>query len=77
MFKPADKKPKKNPWSDEEAESDEVMEIEEPAAPRERVERVTKGNSYITGLSKNLYYTELLTSRLFWGSRIPAASFTR
>lgn len=44
MFKPADKKPKKNPWSDEEAESDEVMEIEEPAAPRERVERVTKAS---------------------------------
>uniref|UniRef100_A0A3B3ZKF9 DNA topoisomerase 2 n=1 Tax=Periophthalmus magnuspinnatus TaxID=409849 RepID=A0A3B3ZKF9_9GOBI len=39
-FKPAEKKVKKNKWSEDEGESnDDTMEIEEPSAPRERVER--------------------------------------
>uniref|UniRef100_A0A4W6DEL5 DNA topoisomerase 2 n=1 Tax=Lates calcarifer TaxID=8187 RepID=A0A4W6DEL5_LATCA len=42
-FKPVTKNPKKNPWSDEEAVSGSEMETEEVVAPRERVERKTKG----------------------------------
>lgn len=42
QFKPAaDKKPKKNPLSDED-ESEKSMETEEPVIPREKVERKTK-----------------------------------
>ncbi|KAJ0015827.1 hypothetical protein NQD34_014117 [Periophthalmus magnuspinnatus] len=42
-FKPAEKKVKKNKWSEDEGESnDDTMEIEEPSAPRERVERKAK-----------------------------------
>ncbi|KAK7919775.1 hypothetical protein WMY93_011059 [Mugilogobius chulae] len=41
-FKPAEKK-QKNKWSDDEGDSnDEILQTEEPAAPRERVERKTK-----------------------------------
>uniref|UniRef100_A0A7N6B8B9 DNA topoisomerase 2 n=1 Tax=Anabas testudineus TaxID=64144 RepID=A0A7N6B8B9_ANATE len=44
QFKPAAKKLKKNPWSDEESDdqSGSEMETEEVVAPRERVERKTK-----------------------------------
>uniref|UniRef100_A0A3Q2U469 DNA topoisomerase 2 n=1 Tax=Fundulus heteroclitus TaxID=8078 RepID=A0A3Q2U469_FUNHE len=44
QFKPVAKKPKKNPWSDEESEglSGSEMEEEEVAAPRERIVRKTK-----------------------------------
>lgn len=44
QFKPAEKKPTKNKWSDDESDEsdDDVMEIDEPAVPRERVERKTK-----------------------------------
>lgn len=44
QFKPVAKKPKKNPWSDEESEglSGSEMEAEEVSAPRERIERKTK-----------------------------------
>ncbi|XP_013863574.1 DNA topoisomerase 2-alpha [Austrofundulus limnaeus] len=44
QFKPVSKKPKKNPWSDEESEglSDSEMEAEEVVHPRERIERKTK-----------------------------------
>ncbi|XP_056222802.1 DNA topoisomerase 2-alpha isoform X2 [Seriola aureovittata] len=44
QFKPATKKPKKSPWSDDEPDnlSDSEMEAEEAFAPRERVERKTK-----------------------------------
>uniref|UniRef100_A0A8C2X9D6 DNA topoisomerase 2 n=1 Tax=Cyclopterus lumpus TaxID=8103 RepID=A0A8C2X9D6_CYCLU len=45
QFKPVDKKPKKNPWSDEESDanlSDSEMEAEEVVAPRERAQRKTK-----------------------------------
>lgn len=48
QFKPVSKKPKKNPWSDEESDNqsgDSDMEVEEVVAPRERVERKTKGES--------------------------------
>uniref|UniRef100_A0A8C2X5M3 DNA topoisomerase 2 n=1 Tax=Cyclopterus lumpus TaxID=8103 RepID=A0A8C2X5M3_CYCLU len=48
QFKPVDKKPKKNPWSDEESDanlSDSEMEAEEVVAPRERAQRKTKGES--------------------------------
>uniref|UniRef100_A0A7N6BKV9 DNA topoisomerase 2 n=1 Tax=Anabas testudineus TaxID=64144 RepID=A0A7N6BKV9_ANATE len=47
QFKPAAKKLKKNPWSDEESDdqSGSEMETEEVVAPRERVERKTKGES--------------------------------
>lgn len=41
QFKPAEKKLTKNKWSDDESDGD-VMEVDEPAAPRERVERKTK-----------------------------------
>lgn len=42
QFKPAEKKPAKNKWSEDESD-DDVMEVEEePAAPRERAERKTK-----------------------------------
>lgn len=46
QFKPVSKKPKKNPWSDDESDGssgDSDMEAEEAVAPRERVERKTKG----------------------------------
>lgn len=45
QFKPITKEPKKNPWSDEESEglSGSEMEAEEMVAPRERIERKTKG----------------------------------
>lgn len=44
QFKPVDKKPKKNPWSeDEAAPSDNEVEAVEVVAPKERVERKTKG----------------------------------
>lgn len=47
QFKPVTKKPKKNPWSDEEEEDEGLsgseMEVEEVVAPRERIERKTKG----------------------------------
>ncbi|XP_068610428.1 DNA topoisomerase 2-alpha [Brachionichthys hirsutus] len=45
QFKAVAKKPKKNPWSDEESDAqstDGEMEAEEVVAPRERVERKTK-----------------------------------
>ncbi|XP_008436083.1 DNA topoisomerase 2-alpha isoform X2 [Poecilia reticulata] len=44
QFKPVAKKPKKNPWSDDESEgsSGSDMEAEEAAAPRERMQRKTK-----------------------------------
>ncbi|KAM8728948.1 DNA topoisomerase 2-alpha isoform 1-T1 [Acanthopagrus schlegelii] len=45
QFKPVSKKPKKNPWSDEESDNqsgDSDMEVEEVVVPRERVERKTK-----------------------------------
>lgn len=47
QFKPVSKKPKKNPWSDEESEgfSDSEMETEEVVRPREQMERKTKGES--------------------------------
>lgn len=46
QFKPVTKKPKKNAWSDEDVGlSDSEVEAEEAAAPRERVERKTKGES--------------------------------
>lgn len=45
QFKPVDKKPKKNPWSDDESDSEDDMEMEEALPPRERVERRTKGKS--------------------------------
>uniref|UniRef100_A0A8C2X8X0 DNA topoisomerase 2 n=1 Tax=Cyclopterus lumpus TaxID=8103 RepID=A0A8C2X8X0_CYCLU len=48
QFKPVDKKPKKNPWSDEESDanlSDSEMEAEEVVAPRERAQRKTKAQS--------------------------------
>ena len=48
QFKPVSKKPKKNPWSDEESDNqsgDSDMEVEEVVVPRERVERKTKGES--------------------------------
>lgn len=45
QFQP--KKPKKNPWSDEDSATqssdDDDMEAQEVVAPRERVERKTKG----------------------------------
>ncbi|XP_026171924.1 DNA topoisomerase 2-alpha isoform X2 [Mastacembelus armatus] len=45
QFKPAAKKAKTNPWSDEESDnlSDSEMDKEDVVAPRERVERKTKG----------------------------------
>ncbi|XP_040923149.1 DNA topoisomerase 2-alpha isoform X3 [Toxotes jaculatrix] len=45
QFKPVAKKPKKNPWSDDESDilSGSEMETEEVADPREQVERKTKG----------------------------------
>nr|XP_046233630.1 DNA topoisomerase 2-alpha isoform X1 [Scatophagus argus] len=46
QFKPLAKKPKKNPWTDDESEgqsADSEIDAEEVAAPRERVERKTKG----------------------------------
>uniref|UniRef100_A0A7N6AI61 DNA topoisomerase 2 n=1 Tax=Anabas testudineus TaxID=64144 RepID=A0A7N6AI61_ANATE len=48
QFKPAAKKLKKNPWSDEESDdqSGSEMETEEVVAPRERVERKTKVYSW-------------------------------
>ncbi|XP_035528149.1 DNA topoisomerase 2-alpha isoform X2 [Morone saxatilis] len=45
QFKPVSKKPKKNPWSDDESDhlsAVSEMETEEVVAPRERVERKTK-----------------------------------
>lgn len=47
QFKPVAKKPKKNSRSDDEPEgmSGSDMEAEEAAAPRERIERKTKGES--------------------------------
>lgn len=44
QFKPVAKKPKKNPWSDNESDdvSDGEVEAEEVVAPRERAERKTK-----------------------------------
>uniref|UniRef100_A0A8C6S7L5 DNA topoisomerase 2 n=1 Tax=Neogobius melanostomus TaxID=47308 RepID=A0A8C6S7L5_9GOBI len=45
QFKPAEKKPTKNKWSDDESnddDDDDVMEMDEPAAPREKAERKTK-----------------------------------
>ncbi|XP_073346486.1 DNA topoisomerase 2-alpha [Pagrus major] len=45
QFKPVSKKPKKNPWSDEESDNqsgDSDMEAEEVVAPRERAGRKTK-----------------------------------
>ncbi|XP_062298175.1 DNA topoisomerase 2-alpha [Scomber scombrus] len=44
QFKAVDKKPKKNPWSDDESDvlSDVDMEAEEFVAPREKVQRKTK-----------------------------------
>ncbi|TKS89985.1 DNA topoisomerase 2-alpha [Collichthys lucidus] len=45
QFKPVAKKPKKNPWSDEESDdlsAGSEMEAEEVVAPRERIERKTK-----------------------------------
>ncbi|TMS21892.1 DNA topoisomerase 2-alpha [Larimichthys crocea] len=45
QFKPVAKKPKKNPWSDEESDdlsAGSEMEVEEVVAPRERIERKTK-----------------------------------
>lgn len=47
QFKPVAKKPKKNPWSDNESDdvSDGEVEAEEVVAPRERAERKTKGES--------------------------------
>lgn len=46
QFKPVTKKPKKNAWSDEDVGlSDSEVEAEEAAAPRERAERKTKGES--------------------------------
>ncbi|CAG5908755.1 unnamed protein product [Menidia menidia] len=44
QFKPVSKKPKKNPWSDEDSEdvSDSDMEVEEVVPARERVERKSK-----------------------------------
>nr|XP_020461966.1 DNA topoisomerase 2-alpha-like [Monopterus albus] len=45
QFKPVAKKPKKNPWSEDESDelSNSEMETEEVFAPRERAERKTKG----------------------------------
>lgn len=45
QFKPSAKNLKKSPCSDEESDnmSESEMEIEEVVAPRERVERKTKG----------------------------------
>lgn len=44
QFKPAAKKPKKNPWSDESAQSSgSEMDADEAVAPREQAERKTKG----------------------------------
>lgn len=47
QFKPIAKKPKKNLWSGDESEgvTGSDMEEEEAAAPRERIERRTKGES--------------------------------
>uniref|UniRef100_A0A667ZV02 DNA topoisomerase 2 n=1 Tax=Myripristis murdjan TaxID=586833 RepID=A0A667ZV02_9TELE len=42
QFKPLAKKPKKNPWSDDESGADSDGEVEEAVAPRERAERKTK-----------------------------------
>ncbi|KAM7370981.1 hypothetical protein PAMP_010487 [Pampus punctatissimus] len=46
QFKAVAKKPKKNPWSDDESDnlSGSEMEAEEAVAPREKVERKTKGS---------------------------------
>uniref|UniRef100_A0A672ZI06 DNA topoisomerase 2 n=1 Tax=Sphaeramia orbicularis TaxID=375764 RepID=A0A672ZI06_9TELE len=45
QFKPVDKKRKKNPWSDNESDdaSEDDEDVEEVVAPREKVERKTKG----------------------------------
>uniref|UniRef100_A0A672ZM37 DNA topoisomerase 2 n=1 Tax=Sphaeramia orbicularis TaxID=375764 RepID=A0A672ZM37_9TELE len=47
QFKPVDKKRKKNPWSDNESDdaSEDDEDVEEVVAPREKVERKTKGES--------------------------------
>uniref|UniRef100_A0A8D3C4D2 DNA topoisomerase 2 n=1 Tax=Scophthalmus maximus TaxID=52904 RepID=A0A8D3C4D2_SCOMX len=49
QFKTATKKPKKSPWSDDESEdkqsSSEMEAAEDVVAPRERVERKTKGET--------------------------------
>lgn len=60
QFKAVDKKPKKNAWSDDESDSlsDGDMEAEEFVAPREKVQRKTKGEfTRITlPLSKYLFF---------------------
>lgn len=45
QFKPVTKKPKKNPWSDEESDdlSGTEIETEDVVAPRNQNERKTKG----------------------------------
>lgn len=44
QFKPVSKKPKKNPWSDDDSEANvSDSEMDEEVAPREKVQRKTKG----------------------------------